>query len=732
MTVIRPNSISGITSLTAHRGSIDFYAHDGSAATFNNINSNVTSGVSTFASLNITGDIDVGGALTYEDVTNIDSVGVITARQGIHVTGGNVKIGTTTEGEVTADNLTIADAGHCGMTIRSGASSEGNIFFSDGTSGDSEYRGMVRYEHSNDAMVFKTATVERLRIDSAGNLGIKNTSPNNTLTVGDTVQPSYAPSSAGNYIEIARTSGADAGLLINKNTGQWLVGIDNSDGANAPLRFEYGAAGSAHPGFGAGTLGMIIKHDGKIGINTDNPKQKLSVVGRVNFDNNGDYYGAWIDGDSTGSSSFNVGVWHNAGGRMRNEGSHLVLETINTSHNVQLQPSGGNVGVGEESPDRLLHIKGTSSTAYSGGSDTADYNFLKIENTTNDKSAGIFFQIGGNGEAAITATEVADGNTDICFQNRGGGVRSEKLRITSDGKVGIGENNPADILHLKNNAPIITTEATNASSGLRLNVLGQTSATSQIFRIQNDNSTLFTVLKSGNVGVLDSAPSSLLSISQTNGNAKLQIKRSNTANNTDDYGSILWRSSGGTAVGGINVARQTAENNGYMFFQTANGGSLTERLRISADGGIIKGSTNSSTSSQVIQTFFNKRGSLIGKRVHQGASSGSTTHNLLTINSFQSNNTRFFAYVTVHYVNPIANVGGRMETYAGATTAGARVVGTFAVADGGRWGNPGGTLSLSWSGNTLQLNTYNNAYMEYSVDITYVAYDGASVTFATN
>ena len=59
----------------------------------------------------------------------------------------------------------------------------------------------------------------------------------------------------------------------------------------------------------------------------------------------------------------------------------------------------GKIGVGENSPDRLLHIKGASSTAYSGGSDTADYNFLKIENTTNDKSAGVFFLIGSNGEA---------------------------------------------------------------------------------------------------------------------------------------------------------------------------------------------------------------------------------------------------------------------------------------------------------------------------------------------
>ena len=47
---------------------------------------NIT-GVSTFA-----GNVSIGGTLTYEDVTNIDSVGVITARSGINVTGGNTTI----------------------------------------------------------------------------------------------------------------------------------------------------------------------------------------------------------------------------------------------------------------------------------------------------------------------------------------------------------------------------------------------------------------------------------------------------------------------------------------------------------------------------------------------------------------------------------------------------------------------------------------------------------------
>ena len=54
--------------------------------------------ISGAGSLNITGnstfsgDVSIGGTLTYEDVTNIDSVGLITARSGINVTGGNTTI----------------------------------------------------------------------------------------------------------------------------------------------------------------------------------------------------------------------------------------------------------------------------------------------------------------------------------------------------------------------------------------------------------------------------------------------------------------------------------------------------------------------------------------------------------------------------------------------------------------------------------------------------------------
>ena len=63
----------------------------------------------------VTGNLGVGGVLTYEDVTNIDSIGIITARAGINVTGGvitgngsgltNLAVGLSTE-SITPSGIT--------------------------------------------------------------------------------------------------------------------------------------------------------------------------------------------------------------------------------------------------------------------------------------------------------------------------------------------------------------------------------------------------------------------------------------------------------------------------------------------------------------------------------------------------------------------------------------------------------------------------------------------------
>ena len=46
------------------------------------------------------GDVGIGGTLTYEDVANVDSIGVITARSGINVPSGN---GTVSSGAFVGD-----------------------------------------------------------------------------------------------------------------------------------------------------------------------------------------------------------------------------------------------------------------------------------------------------------------------------------------------------------------------------------------------------------------------------------------------------------------------------------------------------------------------------------------------------------------------------------------------------------------------------------------------------
>ena len=83
--------VTGVVTATSFSGSgasltgIDATAlkdSGGSVKVQANTSGIVVTGVSTFS-----GNVSVGGTLTYEDVTNIDSIGIITARSGIIATG---------------------------------------------------------------------------------------------------------------------------------------------------------------------------------------------------------------------------------------------------------------------------------------------------------------------------------------------------------------------------------------------------------------------------------------------------------------------------------------------------------------------------------------------------------------------------------------------------------------------------------------------------------------------
>ena len=124
--------------------------------------------------------------LTFGTRQNSDA----TVRERLRIdSSGRVMMGTTTEGNTNADDLTIANSGEGGITIRTGASSNGNIFFSDATSGAGEYAGIIDYKHGSNVMTFGISGNERLRITEGAaeqaTLVIDNANTNGNTWIGD-------------------------------------------------------------------------------------------------------------------------------------------------------------------------------------------------------------------------------------------------------------------------------------------------------------------------------------------------------------------------------------------------------------------------------------------------------------------------------------------------------------------------------------------------------------------
>ena len=134
-------------------------------------------------------DGDVG-MIDYDHNDNSLSFTVNTSERLRIDSSGRLLLGTTTAGHVDLDDLTISTSGNTGITIRSGTSSLGVIGFADGTSGNTQYRGVIQYRHSNDAMEFNTGDAQRMRILGDGRVLI-NTSDgaafsSRKLSVADT------------------------------------------------------------------------------------------------------------------------------------------------------------------------------------------------------------------------------------------------------------------------------------------------------------------------------------------------------------------------------------------------------------------------------------------------------------------------------------------------------------------------------------------------------------------
>ena len=146
----------------------------------------------------VTEKLNVLGVLTYEDVTNIDSVGIVTAQSGIHVTGGKVGIGTDNPDKLlhvfdsdsgassnAFDVAVLERNDDCYLKILSANNKVGGINFGDA---QGSFMGAVEYDHNINGLKFNVNESERLRITSAGNvdIGINGGSSSN---LGHWIQP---------------------------------------------------------------------------------------------------------------------------------------------------------------------------------------------------------------------------------------------------------------------------------------------------------------------------------------------------------------------------------------------------------------------------------------------------------------------------------------------------------------------------------------------------------------
>ena len=175
------------------------------------------------------GEVSIGGTLTYQDVTNVDSVGIGTFRSGINVSGGqldvgnNIKIGNT--GIITATELDI--------------------------SGD---------------------------IDVDGHTNLDNVSIVGVSTLGGSIQ---------NSVKILHNSGyglrvTRGGKYIDLN-GDW-GGSGNTalNAGSSGMRFYYGdSSDGIQFNTGSGADKVRITSDGKVGIGTIVVPEKVNILGNV-------------------------------------------------------------------------------------------------------------------------------------------------------------------------------------------------------------------------------------------------------------------------------------------------------------------------------------------------------------------------------------------------------------------------------------------------------------------
>jgi len=97
---------------------------------------------------------------------------------------GNLGIGLSNPSDYYSNNLVVNGGFEGGITIVGAPNNTNYLSFADSTSGTSRYAGMIEYNHTADLMAFRTNSVQRMTLDSSGQLSLATVENKARMTIG--------------------------------------------------------------------------------------------------------------------------------------------------------------------------------------------------------------------------------------------------------------------------------------------------------------------------------------------------------------------------------------------------------------------------------------------------------------------------------------------------------------------------------------------------------------------
>ena len=400
---------------------------------------------------------------------------------------------------------------------------------------------------------------------------------------------------------------------------------------NANGTFQINSGGIPNSSSGNNRI-SIIGSSGNVGIGATVPSSKLHVASTSsnNVPTAGTATGGlWV---STSSLTFgiNMGVSSSGWGFIQSQRA----DTGTALYNLNLQPLGGNVGIGTTSPTEKLEVEDSGTLGVN--KDVLSITNRVPSSASVDTTVGMNFNLQQGSNSAITygaiqvgehsGTGAIKGSMRFMVQDYSGGFNlDEKMRIQSNGNVGIGTDIPSELLHISSLGParlLIEADTDNIDendnaqiilkqdSGLVVGNLGFKTGTNTVevrneytgvdghLSLSTSNTERLHIKYNGNVGINTTNPNRLLTVETTGNGCYLALNSS--SNNTtigsdvngafvvyDDssatYRMVIDQTTGNIGVNTTNPTRKlhilgpgnsTPSDAGGIFLQTSSGGGL--------------------------------------------------------------------------------------------------------------------------------------------------------------